>query len=161
MIAKRLETTPGDFPCCGERVEIGRVIAPHARRQNLRLEDRRRERRSLKVLDRIEQRIEPETRARHALPAGEQAPEDGWFYRLDLLAQSRERSTSHRLKHVRIAPLASGSSGPEFTFQQPAGGGQGLENRFGRRPPKRIPLGEVRGRERPMRSRKTPSEIKV
>ena len=59
VLAERLDAAPHDLAGRGQRVEIGRLIALDARRQDLGLENRREERRALQVLDRVEQRIEP------------------------------------------------------------------------------------------------------
>ena len=75
-IAERLDAAPDDFAGGGQRVEIGGVVALDARREDLALEDRRRQRRALQVLDRIEQRVEAGAPPDDALPGGEEARED-------------------------------------------------------------------------------------
>ena len=56
-IADRLDADPDDFSGRRHRVEIGRVVVLDPRRQDLRLENRRRERGALQLLDGVEQRI--------------------------------------------------------------------------------------------------------
>ena len=72
-IADRLDAAPDDFARGAQRIEIGGLVALDARRQDLGFEDRRRQRRALQVLDRVEQRIEAGRRRTSALPAGQQA----------------------------------------------------------------------------------------
>ena len=56
-LAERLDADPDDFAGRHDRVEIRRVVDVEARRQDLGLEDRRRQRRALQLLDGVEQRV--------------------------------------------------------------------------------------------------------
>ena len=159
VLAERLESAPHDLTGRGQRVEIGRLIALDARRQDLGLENRRDERRALQALDRIEQRVQPRSPADDALPVRDEASEDGGFDRLDLMPELRERPAADRLQHVRVAPLASGSAGPELSFEQSAAVHELLQQRFGGRSSKPVPFGQLLGRERPVRARVAPGEV--
>jgi len=84
-VADRLEPAPDDFTRGGERIEVRRVVAVDPRGENLRLEDRGRERRTLDRLDRIEQRVEPHAGPDDALPSGQQPAEHRRIHGLYLL----------------------------------------------------------------------------
>ena len=159
VLAKRLESAPHDLAGRRQRVEIGWLIALDARRQDLGLENRRDEGRPCKPLDRIEQRVQPRSPADDALPVGDEASEDGGFDRFDLMPQLGERPAADRLQHVRVAPFASGSAGPEIAFEQSAPVHELLQQRFGGRSSEPIPFGKRLGGERRVRARVAAGEV--
>jgi len=59
--AKRLYSGPRDFPSCHQRVEHCRLIVRDPRRENFRFKNRCRNRRTLELLDCVEQRFEATT----------------------------------------------------------------------------------------------------
>ena len=133
-VADRFDAAPDDLAGGNKGVEVRRLIILHSRGKNFGFEHGCRERRTLEVLDRIEQSVESSALAHEPLPAGEQADEYGRLDRLDLLAQSCQRSASDGLEDLRIAPFATRSTRPELPFQKASGGGELLEKRV-RRPP--------------------------
>ena len=157
--AERFETAPDDLTCGGQRIEIARVVAFDPGRQDLGLEDRRRQRRALKRLDRVEQRVEAGAAADDTLPGGDQSSENGRLDRLDLPAKLRQRAASNRLQNVRVTPLPAGSPRPELSFEESSRRGELLEDRLRRRAPEIVAGRELRGRERPARAGITPRQI--
>src|SRR5438874_11748401 len=88
-LAERLDADPHHLAGCGDGVEVRWIVDVDPRRQNLRLENRRRERRALQLLDRVEQRVSAVTTPHDALPRRREAAEHGLIDRLDLVAQLR------------------------------------------------------------------------
>ena len=119
-LAQRLDAAPDDFTAGGQGVEVGGVVPLDARRENLALEDRRRQGCALQVLDRVEQRVQSQPPADDALPRRDQPAEDRRIDRLDLLAQLRQRPPADRLQHLGVAPFASRPAWPELAFEQAA-----------------------------------------
>ena len=120
VLPERFEPAPHDLARSRQRVEIRRLVALDARRQDLGLENRRDERRALQPLDRIEQRIEAGAPAHDALPVRDEPSEHRRLDRFDLMTKLRERAAANRLQDVGIAPLASGAARTELAFDQSA-----------------------------------------
>ena len=150
-LAERFESGPDDLAGSGQRIEIGRVVAFDARRQDFGFENRRGERRALQIFNGVEQRIEPTSAAHHALPMRDQPSEHRRLDRLDLMSQLCQRSPPDRLQDLGIAPLAAGASGPEIALEQAPAGGKLFQQRLGDRSAETVSRREVRRRERRVR----------
>ena len=159
-IADRLDASPHDFAGAAQRVQVRRLVVLYPRGQDFGFEDGRRERYSLEVLDRVEQAVQAGSLSDKALPAGEQTDEYGRLDRLDLLAETGQRSAPHRLKDFRIAPLTSGAAGPELPFEQAARRGELLQQRMRRGPAETVARGELLGGERAVGARITTCEVR-
>ena len=121
----------------------------HTRRQDLGFEDRRDQRRSFETLHRIEQGIETGPRSHHALPVGEQSPEDIGLNRFNPAAQDGKRPTTDASQDFRVTPLARltrRASGPKGSFKQLATTRQPLQRGLHRfRLDTKAPHGLARG----------------
>ena len=85
--AERIEACPDDFASGDKRVEVCRLVAGDACGEDLGLEEACRKRRSLQVLDGVEQGVETAARLHNSLPAREEACKRALFDGLYFLAQ--------------------------------------------------------------------------
>ena len=104
---ERAPAHPHDRAGPEERVEVTRIVFRDARRKDSRLEIRRRHERALELRDRVEERGLPTFGRIDAVPGHRESTERVLFNRLDLAAQSRERSSAQRAQHSRVDPLRS------------------------------------------------------
>src|ERR1035441_9061200 len=127
--ANRLHSRPGNFAGRNQRVKTRRVIVRNARRQNRRLHQRCRQRRSLQALDSIKKRIEVgvtqitmtcPTRREQSHPVREEARQRVLLHRLDLAAQLGERLAPNLAQNFRIAPLAMKGARTESALKHAA-----------------------------------------
>ena len=93
-LAERLDADPDDLAGRGDGIKIRGIQPIDARRENLGLENRRRERGALELFDGIEQRIRAVPALDDPLPGGAEPAEHGLVDRFDLVAQLRERSAA-------------------------------------------------------------------
>src|SRR5690348_18077189 len=91
---ERAATHPHDLPRSEQRVEVARVVSLDARREDARLEVRRRDERALELGDRVEQRGLSLRRRVDAVPRDREASERVLLDRLDLAPQPRERAAA-------------------------------------------------------------------
>ena len=172
-LAERLHSHPHDLTRRHDGIQVGWIICADARRQDLGFENRGRERRPLKLLDRVEQRVrshspcpgyardrcERSRRRRHALPRGCEAPEHRVLDRLDFVAQPREGAAAQHPQHAGVGPLAARAAGPELAFDQTTLGGEPHQQRLGRRRAQAVPRCEIKGGERRVRARVAQCQI--
>ena len=158
-VAERLDAAPHDFARRGQRVEIGRVVALDARREDLALEDRGGHRRALQVLDRSSSASRPGAPPDDALPAREQAAEHRRIDRLDLLAQLRQRSPPDRLQDVRVAPLAAAPPGRNSPSSSRPAAASSCSSASAVAAAERVARGELERGERSVGARVAPREI--
>ena len=159
MLAERIESAPHNFARGDQRVEIGRRILLQARRQNRRLHQRCRQRRSLQVFDRVEQRIKAAPLLKHALPVRLQPRKHLLFDRLYLLAKPRQRFSANLAQHLRVAPLAMNAARTESSFNDATIEHQRVQSGFhGLRIQPESLSSFLRG-ERPMRARVAANQL--
>ena len=134
--AKASPTDPGDLPERTELIEKPRLVARHPHREDIALEDRRRDRNPGQLIDDLgeplERGLSPERWAiragwGHPLPVGQEPGERGRVDRLDLVAKSSERPTTKRPQDVGIAPFPLDAVGPELATEQRSGRDQSFE----------------------------------
>ena len=145
-LAERLDADPDDFAGRRDRVEIGRIVAVDPRRQDLGLEDRRRQRRALQLLDRVEQRVGAAPPPDDPLPRRREPAEHRLIDRLDLVAQLGERAAPQHAQHAGVGPLAPRAAGTELALDQASFGGEPHQHRFGGRHAEAVARREVRRR---------------
>ena len=166
-VAERPEAHPDHLPRRAESVEVLGPVAGDPRRQHVPLEDRRRHRRSLQLLDHVEERVRTaagEGRRRpagrsEALPVHEQPREGVRLRGLDLPAQGRERAPPQRRQDLGRAPLAARTTWAELALEQAAGAEKRDEGREDRRLPAAEAPRRLAGAERAVRARVARDEL--
>ena len=121
---ERAPAHPHELARCQQRVEVPRVVAPHARREDPRLEIRRRHERAFELRDRLEERGLAALGRVEAVPGRGEAAEGVLLDRLDLAAQTRQRSPAERAQHPRVDPLRAGLPRPELPLHDRSGFGE-------------------------------------
>src|SRR5258708_2639722 len=119
-VAKRLDAGPDDLAGGAERVEIGRFVAVNARGQDLRLEDRGRQRSTLQRFDHFEEPFEPAAFLGYELPVVDEPDVGLRLDRLDFFAKLRQRTAADGAEHIAVAPLALRAAGTELAFDEAA-----------------------------------------
>ena len=132
-LAERLDADPDHFARRHQRVEHRGLVVRDARRQDLALEHRCRERRALQLLDGVEQRLEPAPRRADAVPRHRKRPSASASTGSISCRSLRERAAAQAAQDVGVDPLALGAARPELAFDQPARFGQPRQQRFGDR----------------------------
>ena len=125
-------------------VEHPRFVVVDARWQDLALEDRRRHRRALQLLDGIKHRLESPSSGADAMPRNKEPAERVGVHRFDLVSKARQRSAAENPQHVRVDPLALAAAGPELALHQLAGRGELLDERRCDAGAEAIPRGELK-----------------
>ena len=134
---QRSAAHPGHLSQGAELVEEARLVARHAGRQDVALQDRGRDRHAGQLVDDLRQALEGSLpaqrrrdvraeraghrRRRHPLPGGQEAGQRGRLHRLHLAAQPRQRAAAQEPQDVRVAPLTLGATGPELAAQERPG----------------------------------------
>ncbi len=130
---------PGDLAERAELVEQPRLVAGDPRRQDVALEDGRRDRQPGQLVDDLGQPLEggaaaqrrpgraADRPARRPASRAGTAPSAGRVDRLDLAPQARQRATAEQAQDLRVAPLALGAARPELAAQERARREQPLE----------------------------------
>src|SRR5205823_6206760 len=143
---------PDDLARGAELVQLCRLIAGYAARQDLGLPERDRKGKALQRNERLSKRGAPVD----AVPAGEESREGRLLDRLDLLAQSGERRAPKPAQHVRVAPLALASARTKLPPEPDVLTVEVARDRLGVVPEALVRL---RGRERPSAARETEHEL--
>ena len=132
-LADRLHAGPCHFARGNQRVEAARRVICNARRQTPDVSSkRRRNRRSLQVFDRIQQRIKMSMsrspRRKHALPVREEARQRVLLHWFHFAAQLGQRLAADLAQNFRVAPLAMKTAGTEAAFEHPPFGGKQVQS---------------------------------
>ena len=157
---------PGDLTESAELVEEPRLVAGDAGRQDVALQDRRRDRQSGQLVHHLGKTLErglgPERRRRlgrsaaepgqwrHPVPLDEEAGERGTVDGLHLASQAGERAAAELAEDVGVAPFALRAARSELAPQERARrdeSGQGVLHHARRQPPAERRLGRE---ERPV-----------
>ena len=138
---------PSDFAECTQLIEQARLVARDAGRQDVPLQDRRRDRQAGQLVDDLGQPLQGGRAAqgrqrradrRDALPGQEEAGQCRGIDRLHLAPQTCQRPAPQQSQDLLIAPFTLGATGPELAAQhgpsrqQPL---QGVAHDAGRQPP--------------------------
>src|SRR5207302_10584660 len=109
-LSNRIQPNPHHLARRDQSIQIGWLIPLQASRQNLRLQNRRRQRSPLQILNHIQQSIQSAPRLHHALPPRKQPSQRPLLDRLDLLPQPRQRPPPNRPQHLVVTPLPVNSA---------------------------------------------------
>jgi hypothetical protein len=131
-IAERFDADPHHLTRRGDRVEVRGIVDVQTRGQDLGLEDRRRQRRSLELFDRVEQRVGAVTALDDALPGGDETAEDRGIDRFHFVPQLGERSPAEHSENGGVSPLASCTARTKFAFDQTPFSGDARQDSLGR-----------------------------
>ena len=159
--ANRLHPRPRHLARRNQRIQPARRILPNPRRQDPAFHQRRRQRRTLQALNRIQQRIQvrPAPRRQHTLPVRKEPRQRVLFHRLHFPPQPRQRLPPYQPQHLRIAPLAMNSARYEPALQHSPLMRQLTQSALHSRRVQRKPLCHDTERERPMRPRISPYQF--
>src|ERR1700730_12310044 len=92
MVAKRFASDPCDFPGRDCRVEVDWIVVVDSSGKNFGLENRRRKRSPLELLDRGQLRVSALTRRDDPMPVGREASEHLGADGLDFMTQPGKRA---------------------------------------------------------------------
>ena len=150
---------PGDLAECAKFIQQPRLIAGDPRRQDVPLQDRRRDREPGQMVHDLRETLERRGPAQrgthrpdrcHTLPLGQEAPQRGRIDRLDFPPQPGQRATTQQPENLRIAPFPFRATRSELATQQGTGRQQPLK-RVTDDPDREPPThGRLRRQERPM-----------
>jgi hypothetical protein len=158
-VAEGLDADPHHLASGDQQIEVPGAVAFDARREDVGLEHRRRDRGALQLLDGIEQGIEAGARPCHAVPRDGQPAEGVGVDGLDLLPQPRERALPHRAQHAGLAPLLVRAARAERALDDTPRRGEALQRAVDGRAAQPEPLRALVGRERQVRARIAEDEI--
>ena len=99
-----------------------RAVDP--RPQDFCFQNRGRQRRTLKLLDRVQQRVGALPPLHNPLPRRRQPAENGLIDRLDFLTQFCERPPAQHPQHAGVGPFTMCPAGAELAFDKAPSGSQ-------------------------------------
>ena len=128
--AERARAGPHELARRAQLVEHRGPVALDAHGEHVAFEHRHRDRDTLQLLERLDQRVHAPSPAADALPRRQEPHERDRVDRLDLVPERGERAAAQRPQHAGVAPLAFGAGGPELAVHDAA---RGFEPRRARR----------------------------
>ena len=105
---------PDDVAGGAQLVEVGGAVRAHARCEQLGLQRRRHQRRTLQLRQCLDQRVETTTFAGNAVPHLDEARVRLGLDRFDLASQHCQRTPPELAQHIGVAILATDAAWPEL-----------------------------------------------